>query len=1472
MEWSTEETTTELLPGKLVSPVVNQANEGAFSTDNRKNIIEHHGHEKVTLSMVDRNFLKVNLNCKDTFALVDSGSDLTLVGQSFLSKHPDVVDQIRPCTRFAQTANAASFKITGTLFLNLKIAGVTYQTLAYVSPTTPWEMILGVDFMNQFGVQIDFENNLFKIPKYTNLFSVHKIVLPPMAEKMVKCSLSRRAKVNLTGTICGKSFLQRKGISCIEAYVEIQAGHKFVPVRFRNDSSEAQVLYPGTKVAYLEIPDSSELLEDVSTNQKSKHSNNFVNNVKAQYLFDNESFDNTLLSENEKEQLKSLLKEYDDIFQKPNEPLGVTNILKHKIKLVDNAKPFRSCPYRMNPHHRSEVSKQLQEMLDQGICRESESPFASPVILVRKADGTLRFVVDMRKLNDITVKDCYPLMRIDDALDNLGGAKYFATLDLQSGYWQVELDEESKPLTAFVTDQGLFEFNRMCFGLCNAPSTFSRVMARAMKGLLWSEVLIYLDDLIIFARTFDEYLSRIRNVFERLRSANLKLKPQKCKFGQQKVTFLGHVVTPNGVTTDPRKCDAIQHVPVPHRLKELRSFLGLTNYYARFVPRYREIARPLYRLTRKNTPFLWTSDCQRAFEHLKQLLQSTQVLAYPQFDKPFILETDASGFAIGFVLSQEHDGQLRPIHYAGRNLTEAEKKYSTTEREALAVYQGVNYFRSYLEDREFEIRTDHLPLTYVFKRGYGNSRIQKWALYLSKYRFDIRYKQGAQLHGPDTLSRIEYPAEQGYFISDLPNLDDSLFPPTQEAPHMKNQDVRAARLLKPPRKKKDPLDLHFKARERIVGERLKNQYLCRGKPLNELPKHITVQQLSKWQRKEHWMTSIIKYLEDKDLPGDARIARAIVAEAPDYFLEEDVLYRLYVPPHSNENDPRIRLQLCVPEPLKFDILQAHHGDLPAAHYDPARTYATIRLNFFWKGMQAECKKWVNSCDQCQRRNQSTKPYKAPLQPLPIARINDRWAFDIVGPLVRSKQGNEYILCFTEYATRYVEAFALPVVNAATIARVLVDEICLRYGPPAYLLSDKGANLLAEVVSVACKLIGTKRITTSPYHPACDGLVEKFNGVLVKNLRAFVDRNGKDWCEFIRPLVYSYNTSVCIKSTHYTPFYLMFGREPRTFISMSLPVVNEGHTPDIRAQIAEVVQRLHFAHEDARKNLEKHREAMKTYYDKDCKIHEYAVGDRVWVFFPHIQSKGPRKFYNAYSGPYTIIEKIGPVNFKLLRTHDLQPLRNIIHVNRMKPYVHRQIVPPDPEDLEDIDMGIPTDETELHPLDQEAFRGQEEVKDSFQNENVLIDVEKLNKEDSQSSIIDQLPVNDSYSDALSRKDNSMVMDINHEPEVIINPNDEVISPLSTNLRRSKRIRKNKIDNDFIVGEELDGHSLSNEPEHELEKIIRGKWIDDELQYLVKWKGFSMKDASFVKYKDLNDAARRYLKEHRVPITGRRSDKQ
>ena len=798
--------------------------------------------------------IKVKVAGQEVHALIDTGSDFSLVGESFLNRFPSFVDGIKPCSQYVSTVSANTFKLIGKVHIPIEITDSKFAVNAYVSPRTPWELLLGIDFLRKYEMKIDFQNEIVHIPTHLNVFSTGHVLIPPFTEKIVKCVLSKSVSADISGTITGISGLKSRGLLCTNAYVKINKGSSHIPVRLANITGEKQMLHPNTRIAHFHLAESKETLENISHSQTERNTSKDIQtsttpsiNSLTENQLNSEQLElllgNSPLNSEEKQKLTDLIQQYADVFHKEGEPLGCTSVLKHSIKLVPNAQPFRSMPYRMNPVQREEVSRQLRDMLDQGICSESDSPFSSPVLLVKKSDGSQRFVVDMRKLNSITVKDSFPLIRIDDALDSLGGSKYFATLDLFSGYWQCELDEESKPLTGFTTFEGLFHFNRMAFGLCNAPSTFARLMSRVLKGgILWKKCLVYLDDVIIFAPAFEEYLKRIAEVLQRLRESNLKLKTKKCKFGQTRVKFLGHIVTPEGIITDPDKRKAIQNFPQPKRLKALRSFLGLTNYYARFVHRYREIARPLYRLTRKHIPFIWTQDCQEAFEKLKNVLQSPPVLAYPDFSKQFILETDCSNFAMGFVLSQEYDDRKHVIQYGGRNLSNAEQKYSTTEREALAVFQGVHHYKSYLQGNKFVLRTDHLPLTYVFKKGYGNDRISRWALYLSKYQFDICYKKGSSLEGPDALSRQVYTDENTLDIEQLPKDDDELFPPhtsnrNPTDPSKETPSIASARTLPMVQKhpSKSKTSIHEKARLRVLGERLKNPTTRRSGDLVQLP-------------------------------------------------------------------------------------------------------------------------------------------------------------------------------------------------------------------------------------------------------------------------------------------------------------------------------------------------------------------------------------------------------------------------------------------------------------------------------------------------------------------------------------------------------------------------------------------------------------------------------------------------------------
>ena len=350
------------------------------------------------------------------------------------------------------------------------------------------------------------------------------------------------------------------------------------------------------------------------------------------------------------EQLKKLLEDNHDVFAVEEGELGCTGIVQHVIDTGDHP-PIKQLMRRMQFVHREKVSSMVDEMLEQGIIQPSVSPWSSPIVLVPKKDGSYRFCVDYRRLNGVSRKDVYPLPRIDDILDTLGETRYFSSLDLCSGYWQIELHPESRPKSVFVTHRGLHEFVRLPFGLCNGPSTFQRLMEVVLSGLVWSSCFVYIDDVLVCSRTFEEHLQHLSQVFERLRQANLKLKPKKCLFLREEVPYLGHVVTREGIHPDPSKTAKIREYPVPKDVSQLRQFLGLASYYRRFICGFSKIAAPLHALLRKDVCFQWDDSCQQAFTQLKECLVSAPVLVYPQFkaDVPFVLETNASVHGLSLI-------------------------------------------------------------------------------------------------------------------------------------------------------------------------------------------------------------------------------------------------------------------------------------------------------------------------------------------------------------------------------------------------------------------------------------------------------------------------------------------------------------------------------------------------------------------------------------------------------------------------------------------------------------------------------------------------------------------------------------------------------------------------------------------------------------------------------------------------------
>ena len=451
--------------------------------------------------------------------------------------------------------------------------------------------------------------------------------------------------------------------------------------------------------------------------------------------------------------LAEVLRRHRKAFQLLPEERGRTAVVQHKIN-TGTAPPIRQQPRRLAPHRRETVESELEKMLAEGVIESGEGPWAAPVVLVKKKDGNVRFCVDYRKLNEITIKDAYPLPRIDDSLDTLAGACCFSTLDLASGYWQVEMAKEDREKTAFATHRGLYQFKVMPFGLCNAPGTFERLMEITMRGLQWRTCLVYLDDIIVFAPTWELHMQRLDEVLTRIESAGLRLKASKCFLARPEVHFLGHVVSGTGVATDPSKTRTVKEWPQPQDVHEVRSFLGLASYYRAFVQDFATLAKPLFALSEKNKQFLWSEECREAFEKLKEKLTTSPVLAYPMPEGELVMDTDASDVGLGAVLSQTQAGEERVLSYASRTLDKPEKNYCVTRREMLAVIFGLRKFKHYLLGRKVRIRTDHASLRWVTQFKEPEGQVARWLEELSSYDFQVEHRPGKNHGNADGLSRI----------------------------------------------------------------------------------------------------------------------------------------------------------------------------------------------------------------------------------------------------------------------------------------------------------------------------------------------------------------------------------------------------------------------------------------------------------------------------------------------------------------------------------------------------------------------------------------------------------------------------------------------------------------------------------------------------------------------------------------------
>ena len=985
------------------------------------------------------------------------------------------------------------------------------------------------------------------------------------------------------------------------------------------------------------------------------------------------------ISTEDMEAFQTFIAKHHRAFSLEDGERGETDLVFMDIETGD-ARPIKQRMRRMPFALRQEVTRQLRAMQETGVIQPSKSPWASPVVLVRKRDGSHRFCVDYRRLNAVTKPDTYPLPRIEDLLDQLGQAKYFSSIDLAAGYWQIQMHPGSQEKTAFITPYGLYEFRVMPFGLMNAPAVFQRLMQQVVTQLNPLEgpefVSVYIDDILVFSRTLDDHLLHLQRVIERIVEVGLKLKPSKCKFIQKELEYLGHVVSCEGLKTTPRLVEAVERYPTPQTVQETRRFLGLSSYYRRFIPNFAKIAHPLHGLTCKDTPFTWGPDQDCAFEELKKRLTTAPVLAYPNFTAKFCMETDASVQGLGAVLSQyQEDGRLHPIAYASRALNAAEKRYGITELETLAVVWGVSHFHHYLYGNSVTIFTDHTAVKAVLESDNLTAKHARWWTRVfgrGIRKITIKYRAGKENVNADALSRAPvFPApligiaEDEVQISnitasgepprndmDQPFLQAQALVPGYGDQHPPSEVVTTTRATSLPimtHSVEDPnagdpvyLSQSQQISESHVPEQIRTQtsssreehspeQISRSQP-GDHPGITSAEELAAEQEKDSEVNELKRFLEHGSLPADSEKAKKMALQQTLFGVVDGVVY--YIDPKRNN-----RKRAVAPKTLQLSLLQETHSGPYSAHFSGQRMFNILVTSWWWGKMFADACRFAKSCPECAITMGVGRRRKPPLHPIAVQRPFQILGLDVMD-LPVTERGNRHVVVIQDLFTKWPFVFAVPDQKSTRIARLLAEEVIPWFGVPEALLSDRGTNLLSHLMLDLCKMLGTRKLNTTSYHPQCDGAVERFNRTLKQILRKHAARFGRQWDQFLPGVLWAYRNTRHT-STGEKPSFLLFGldcRSPSEAAYLPFPTDPPTTIEDYRE---ELMLSLGSARELAIKTIEESQKRYKANYDRHAKDVHFRVGDWVLVYFPQDDSGKMRKLSKPWHGPYRIIRRQDP---------------------------------------------------------------------------------------------------------------------------------------------------------------------------------------------------------------------------------------
>ena len=1162
--------------------------------------------------------------------VVDTGSAITIV-------HRRIYDQIsaRPqlqrCDVTAKTATQQPLRLLGRCAVHFVIDNVSYPLSVFVSDEIgPIDCLLGMDFFAQYPFVLNLSTKQLTPANQVNRQPVATVLPERPTTRVCRViqetyAIPPNCEVVIPGHVDDADFegeavfiadVAVSGLTFLDGLVDVKPGGS-VPVVVRNVTSSSVSVSKGKGLGSMEADFSIEGEGNDADNGVSNgpssgagDADNGVSNGPSSgvgSLEDLVDLSDVSLTSQQREKFFALLRRYPSLF---SDQLGHCSLVEHVID-TGTAKPVRSAPRRIPPHLETEVKQRVQDMVDQGVLEPSDGTWSSPVVLVKKRDGSVRICGDFRKLNRVCQVPAFPIPRVDVLLDSLGGNSLFSVLDLKSGYNQMSIRKEDRSKTSITLPFGLWQYTTCPYGLSGAPSSFARLLSLVLGDLAPTDAVSYFDDILVFSGDFDTHLLRLEKVFRRLSAANLTLNLSKCKFFQSEITYLGHVVSSDGVSPDPEKVDKVKDWPVPMNEKALSQFLGLATYFKRYIKDFAAIAAPLHHLTRKDVDFHWDAEAQMAFDSLKAALCTAPVLKYPDFSpgaSEFVLDVDCSGSKMGAVLLQRDGQGERAVAFDSKSLSKSQRQYSVTKKELLAAVTFVQQFRHYLLGRKFTLRTDHAALQWLVNFRNPDGLLARWLEILGEFQFEIVHRPGRLHEAPDALSRRPDPTQE---VSTQTDTMDFQSPPVAA---------------------------------RHVQSMWPSDFMCSAQNSDPAMAEVKRQLAGSTQR-----------------PSQSSVSKGALPYWRQWSrlrLIDNVLYRVFrAGPRGHD-----QLQLVVPPQLVPVVLGSLHDGPSGGHFNASKLAKVARLRFWWPLLERTVTEFCEQCRRCASRNSPTPRPCASMGQLSASEPMELVSMDLVTNLPETARGYKHLLVITDHFTRWVEAYPLADEKATTIANVLVNEFISRFGVMKRVHSDQGRNFVGAVMKAVSELLGIQQSQTSSYHPMGNGMTERANRTILNMLAKFVEQH-TEWDKHLPMLMLAYRSQVH-DSTGYSPFALMFGREPRLPAEASLgdrPVVDRA--PTFPQYIDDLRETLRLTFKDVVKRDQLSHDRNKALYERRMNEWSYRPGDKVFLF-RNVPKRGE---YHKFVRPWRaaeIIEQCGPVNYRVREEGKRRSL--VVHHNRLNP--------------------------------------------------------------------------------------------------------------------------------------------------------------------------------------------------------------